>query len=392
MSFASIGPSAYWYLARGTGAVSLVMLTASVVLGVLGSVRFTAAPRWPRFAIDSLHRDVSLLVLVVLGVHIITSVLDSFAPIRLIDAVIPFASTYRPLWLGLGALSFDLLIALVVTSLVRRRLGYRAWRAIHWLAYASWPVAVFHGLGTGSDTKVWWMLALTAACVGAVLIAVWVRIGSTSDDREHGRGVRAGAVALTIATPLALAIFTLAGPLQKGWARRAGTPVSLLGGSFRAASARVSAGSGSGRASAGSGSGRASAASARSGSTSTTAAALKLKTPFRAHLNGTAKQTQEAGGAIIDLALRLSGDAHGRLRIRMAGAPLGGGGLSMTGSQVDLLADGAPVLEGQITSLQGDQFVARVADPSGSELDLHALVSIDSNTGAVTGTLSGTRR
>jgi hypothetical protein len=119
---------------------------------------------------------------------------------------------------------------------------------------------------------------------------------------------------------------------------------------------------------------------------------VKLKTPFTAHLSGTAKQTEESGGAIIDLALDLSGGAHGRLRVRMAGAPLDGGGLSMTGSQVDLLANGGPVLEGQITSLQGDQFVARVEDPSGSQFSLHALVSIDGNSGAVTGTLSGTKR
>ena len=119
--------------------------------------------------------------------------LDSFAPIRLIDAVIPFASTYRPLWLGLGALSFDLLIALVVTSLVRRRLGYRAWRTIHWLAYASWPVAVFHGLGTGSDTKVWWMLALTAACVGS---RARRRLGADRQRRQGpSRRPRAGAIA-----------------------------------------------------------------------------------------------------------------------------------------------------------------------------------------------------
>ena len=83
LALAAAGPSAYWYLARGTGVVSLVLLTASVVLGVLGSLRFSAAPRWPRFAIDTLHRDVSLLVLVVLVVHIVTSVLDSFAPITL---------------------------------------------------------------------------------------------------------------------------------------------------------------------------------------------------------------------------------------------------------------------------------------------------------------------
>ena len=96
----------------------------------------------------------SLLVIVFLVIHIVTSVLDSFAPISLTAAVIPFVSSYRPLWLGLGTLSFDLILALAITSLIRRRLGYATWRAVHWLAYASWPVAVLHGLGTGSDTKV----------------------------------------------------------------------------------------------------------------------------------------------------------------------------------------------------------------------------------------------
>jgi methionine sulfoxide reductase heme-binding subunit len=370
VGFAAVGPSAYWYLARGTGAVALVLLTASVVLGILGSVRWGSAPRWPRFAIDSLHRDVSLLVLAVLAVHIVTSVLDSFAPIRLIDAVVPFASAYRPLWMGLGALSFDLLIALAVTSVLRRRLGYRTWRAVHWLAYASWPVAVFHGLGTGSDTKVWWMLALTAACVAAVLVAVWVRLGTVAEDRP---GIRGAAIVATVATPLALAVFTLAGPLQKGWAARAGTPTKLLGGSVRTASVSSSSSSSS-------------PSPPRSGTI------VKLKTPFTAHLTGTAKQTAEPGGAIIDLALRMSGQAHGRMRVRLAGAPLGGGGLSLTGSQVDLLANGGALLEGRITSLQGDQFVARVTNGSGSGYELRATVSIDSNTGEVTGTLLGTQR
>jgi hypothetical protein len=220
LPLAALGPSAYWYLARGTGAVSLLLLSASVVLGVLGPLRFSAGPRWPRFAIDSLHRDVSLLVMLLLLVHILTSVLDGFAPIKLTDALIPIGSSYRPLWLGLGALSFDLLVALVVTSLIRRRLGYGAWRAIHWLAYASWPVAVLHGLGTGTDTKAWWMLALTVFCACAVLIAVLVRIART--NAQHP-GLQAPATALAIGTPLALAIFTIAGPLAPGWARKAGT-------------------------------------------------------------------------------------------------------------------------------------------------------------------------
>lgn len=219
-----------WYLTRATGIVALVLLTVSVVLGVLGPLRFSIRDRWPRFAIDTLHRDVSLLVLVVLVVHILTSVLDGYAPITLIDAVVPFVSAYRPLWLGLGAVAFDLLLALTVTSLIRRRLGYRAWRAIHWLAYASWPVAVLHGLGTGTDATAAWSLAITGVCLAAVLTAVWARVQHAKPI--HG-SLRRAAVALIVATPLGLAIFTVAGPLQHGWARTAGTPARLLSSSER---------------------------------------------------------------------------------------------------------------------------------------------------------------
>jgi sulfoxide reductase heme-binding subunit YedZ len=357
-SLAAAGPSAYWYLARGTGIASLLLLTVSVVLGILGSIRFAAAPRWPRFTIDTLHRDISLLVIVLLVVHIITSVVDSFAPLRLIDSIIPFTSTYRPLWIGFGALSFDILVALVVTSMVRRRLGYKTWRAIHWLAYASWPVAVLHGLGTGSDTKVWWNLALTGACLLAVVVAVGARFGRTSE----GDGARAPAMALALATSVGLAIFTFAGPLQSGWARRAGTPASLLG---QPVALRVPA------------------APARVGGA--------LTAPFSARLVGTVRQTQKAGGAIVDLALRLTGGARGRLRVRLAGAPIDGGGLSLTGSQVDLLAVGVPsVLAGKIVSLQGQQFLAHVTGASGTQLDLRASLNIDQQTGAVTGSLSAT--
>ncbi len=364
----TVGPSAYWYLARGTGVVALLLLTASVVLGVLGPLRFSAGPRWPRFAIDTLHRDVSLLVIVVLAAHIVTSVLDGFAPIALTDAVIPFGSSYRPLWLGLGALSFDILLALVITSVIRRRLGYRAWRAVHWLAYASWPVAVLHGVGTGTDTKVWWMLALTIACVAVVLIAVWVRIGRSAPARE---GWRAPAFGLLLATPLGLAIFTFAGPLQQGWARRSGTPSGVL--RKTRGPVRTSARSGS--------------ASGQSASTVGTT----LRAPFSARLGGTITQTSEPGGDIDNLALRLSGGARGRLRVRLAGTPIDGGGLSMTGSQVDLIANGrSSVMAGQILSLQGQRFVARVSDAAGSALDLHGNLNINSQTGTVTGTLSAT--
>ncbi len=364
LPLAAAGPSAYWYLTRGTGAVALVLLSASVVLGVLGSVRFAVAPRWPRFAIDTLHRDVSLMVLALLAVHILTSVLDSFAPIALTDAVVPFAGRYRPLWLGLGALSFDILLALTITSLLRRRVGYRRWRLVHWLAYASWPVAVLHGLGTGSDTKVWWMLALTGVCVGAVTIAMLVRI---SRSRFARASLRAPAVALTLAAPVALAIFTLAGPLQTGWARRAGTPARLL----------------------------AHAAGAPATTVRVSSTKQRLRIPFSARLQGTATQSAQPGGAIVDLELRLTGSPTGsptgRLRIRLGGVPLGNGGLSLTGSQVDLLTDGLPsVMEGKIVSLHGQQLVAHVRG-SGTALSLSASLNIDDASGAVTGTLRASR-
>jgi hypothetical protein len=366
---ATLSPSAYWYLARGTGAVSLVLLTASVVLGIVGSVRFTA-PRWPRFAIDAVHRDVSLLVVVVLVIHIVTSVLDGFAPIRLFDGVIPFVTPYRPLWMGLGTLSFDLLLAIAITSMVRRRLGYRTWRTIHWLAYASWPVAVLHGLGTGSDVKQWWMLALTAACIVAVLVAVWTRIASASGQYA---GLRAPATALAVVTPIGLAIFTLAGPLQHGWARRAGTPSSLLGRKVASVAAVAPP-----------------PRSPSSPSPSPSPGSNPLAGSFTASMDGTVAENQAPGGAIVDLALRVRGQVRGRMRVRLGGVPIGaGGGLSMTGSQVDLALAGQPsVLQGKIVSLRGEDFVARLSG-GGATVNIRAQLQIDINSNTVTGTLSG---
>jgi methionine sulfoxide reductase heme-binding subunit len=218
------GPSLYWYLTRSTGAVALLLLTAAVVLGVL-DVRRCSTPRWPRFVIDALHRNVSLLAMVFLGLHILTSVLDSFAPISLIDAIVPFAGSYRPFWLGLGAVAFDLLLAVTITSMLRRRMGYSTWRTIHWLTYASWPIALLHGLGTGSDVNGTWLLALSIACLLAVLAAVIVRV---ADGWPAHLGRRAAALGGAGAFSLFLLIWMPGGPLGSEWARRSGTPSSLL--------------------------------------------------------------------------------------------------------------------------------------------------------------------
>jgi sulfoxide reductase heme-binding subunit YedZ len=227
---ATVGPSAFWYLTRATGAVALILLTVSLIVGIaaIGRLRSRSVPR---FMVDGIHRTASLLSIVFLVVHIITAVLDTFAPISLSDAVIPFAGTYRPIWLGLGAASFDLMLAVTVTSLIRQRLGHSTWRAVHWLAYLAWPLAVVHNFGTGSDIRHTWMFAISVICILAVLVAVGVRalIGWPENVR-----VRIGALSLAGVFAIGLIVWLPGGPLASGWSRRAGTPRTLLGSSTRA--------------------------------------------------------------------------------------------------------------------------------------------------------------
>jgi predicted ferric reductase len=204
--------------------VSLVLLTVSVALGVAEIVRF-ATPRWPRFVIAAIHRNASLLAIAFLAVHIVTAVADSFAPIRLIDAFVPFVGSYRPLWLGFGTVAFDLMLALVITSLLRERIGYGAWRVVHWAAYAAWPVALLHGLGTGSDTRARWGLFVNVACMAAVLVAVLVRVGLT---RTVSGGRRAVAAIGSVVVAVAVTAWMFVEPMRPGWARKAGTPSAQL--------------------------------------------------------------------------------------------------------------------------------------------------------------------
>lgn len=231
-ALAATSGSTYWYLTRSTGGVALLLLTIAIVLGVLDVQRFST-PRWPRFVVDSLHRNVSLLAMAFLALHILTSVLDSFAPISLIDAVIPFGGSYRPFWLGLGAVSFDMLVAVTITSLLRQRMGYATWRAIHWLTYASWPIALLHGFGTGSDVQATWLLALSIGCLLLVLAAVLARVVSGWPQNLHARTAALGGAGVF---SLFLLLWLPGGPLGSEWARRSGTPSSLLGHSSHAKS------------------------------------------------------------------------------------------------------------------------------------------------------------
>jgi methionine sulfoxide reductase heme-binding subunit len=222
--FAVSGPSAYWYLTRSTGAVALILLTLTTALGV-ADVKRLSSQRWPRFVVDALHRNASLLAVLFLLIHILTSVLDGFAHISLLDAVVPFVGSYRPFWLGLGAVALDLLLAVTLTSLLRRQIGYATWRATHWLAYGCWPIALLHGLGTGSDVKSTWLLALSIGCLAIVLAATLTRVVA---GWPHNARLRASAAGGAGAFSLFLALWLPSGPLGAEWARRSGTPTSLL--------------------------------------------------------------------------------------------------------------------------------------------------------------------
>ena len=173
-----------WYASRATGLIALVLFTTSVVLGVLESGRFASA-RWPRFAIAAVHRNVSLLAVAFLAVHIGTSIIDPFAGIGWLDAIVPFGSIYHPFWLGLGAVATDLTVAIIVTSLLRPMVRFRLWKLVHWTSYACWPLAVIHGIGTGpADFQLGWVVAVNIACVVAVVVALGWRVGVSHPDTE----------------------------------------------------------------------------------------------------------------------------------------------------------------------------------------------------------------
>ncbi len=175
-----------WYATRAAGLVTLVLLTAAMVLGILNAGRF-ASRRWPRFLVQGLHRNLSLLALLFLALHVGTTVIDTYTSIGLPDAIVPFVSSYKRWWLGLGALASDLMITLAVTSLLRQRIGHRLWRVVHWAGYLCWPVAITHGLGTGTDHSARWVLALTFACIGAVLVSVGYRAVQAIPARRLAR-------------------------------------------------------------------------------------------------------------------------------------------------------------------------------------------------------------
>ncbi len=179
-----------WFASRATGAVSLVLFTAVMVLGILTAGRAEIAAL-PRAGVQRLHRALSMVSVAFLAVHIVTAIADGYVDLDYWDVILPFGAGYDPFWIGLATVAVDLLLAIGITSALRRRLPLRVWRAVHLTAYAMWPLALAHGWGvSGGDGHQLWMIVIDIVCIVAVLAAVAFRL---RPDRHPDSVARAAA-------------------------------------------------------------------------------------------------------------------------------------------------------------------------------------------------------
>jgi sulfoxide reductase heme-binding subunit YedZ len=363
--------TALWYLTRATGLISLILLSATVVLGIVASVGWTAT-QWPRFVSQAVHRNLSLFCITLIAIHIVTTVADGFVPISYLDAFIPFLAPYRPLWIGLGAVAFDMLLAVGITSGLRRRIGARAWRGVHYLAYVCWPIAVLHGLGSGSDARLSIMVLIEVVCIASVVSAVAWRLVAARGLPSARRLAAAGATAALV---IGIGVFAMVGPLQPGWSRRAGTSAAVLAEiNARFATKTVRGASGT-------------AASPTVPSTTAPSSSSAIPaTPFTANVTGSIQtSSQNSSGEVeVLLSMQLQG-SNTALVVKLFGTAVNGG-VSMSSSNVTL-----GNAQGAVTALDGTTIAATVRGPNG-RVDLVMQLTIDQRGDTISGTVSGTSR
>ena len=343
-------PSPLWYISRGAGFVGLALLGAIAVLGLMTASQTRLSARLPRFITVETHRSLSLLAVVVLSIHIITAMMDPFVPITLLDVFIPFVSTYRPLWIGFGAIAIDIGIAVLITSLIRIKMKQRTWKIVHLLAYIAFFASIVHGLGTGSDSRFLLGKVFYLVVGAAFLITAWIRI---LDKTEAGSTKRILSGALAVVAPLSVVGFSVIGPFKTNWAKRANAGIS---GVF-------------------------------SQSTVTTPVALtknltalsSVSIPSNFTSNWSGSITESAQNSQGELALRLMGPL-GSLKgydlvVTLVGVPADQG-LSMSSSIVEVVSkSGNVAYNGQVTSLNNGAIGFSIKGNSGQSVTLSASVN-----------------
>ena len=331
--------SSLWYLSRGSGVAVLLLLTVSLALGILTSMRWSAEST-PRFVTGDLHRNASLLSLVFLAIHVASVVIDGFAPIGWLAAFIPLSSSYRPIWLGLGAVVTDLLLAVAISSGLRRRISYRTWRVIHLSAYLCWPIAAAHALGTGTDAATPWFLAVLVASGATLLLLLGWRVlrGPALSLRT-----RSLAIASAVLSPLILMAWALSGPLEPGWAHQAGTPKVIVN------RVRVTATTNTG-------------VNATGGTGNGGATGSETSGAFSATFSGSITQS----GGTVQITASLGGGTDGTLSLLLRGQQLASGGVELRDGQISMALTSGARLAGPVTSLAGNRIGATVTDTAGN--------------------------
>jgi hypothetical protein len=202
-----------WDVARAGGFTAFLLLTLSVALGLSLSLKLQA-PRWPRIINNELHNFVTIVTLVFIGVHVLAVWLDPFTQFGLNEILLPFASHYRPIWMGLGIVAAYLTLAVALSVYIRPRIGYAWWRRLHYLTFAVYALTLVHGIAIGSDTRTWWGIAIYGGSALLITALLWRRLARpvTAGGRAHPALAN-----FTLATAFILFIWALLGPLQSNW-------------------------------------------------------------------------------------------------------------------------------------------------------------------------------
>jgi methionine sulfoxide reductase heme-binding subunit len=160
-----------WYAARAAGVVAYALLTSGVLLGVLLAGR-ARLPRWPAFAVTDVHRFIALLTGVFIAIHVYTLLLDRYAHVSIATLLVPGATSYRPFWVALGTIALELLLAVALANVLRKRIGHMRWRRVHYLTFGVWVAATAHGIGAGTDASAGWLRMLYLVSIASVALAV----------------------------------------------------------------------------------------------------------------------------------------------------------------------------------------------------------------------------
>jgi DMSO/TMAO reductase YedYZ heme-binding membrane subunit len=314
-----------WEAARAGGFVAFGLVTASVSLGLLLGLR-VSTPRLPRFLTNEVHGFLAVTALAFAGVHVLAVWLDPFTRFGLGEILVPLASHYRPIWMGLGIVALDLALAVWISTRLRSRIGYGRWRRLHYLAFAVYAAALVHGLATGTDTRTSWGTAVYAASALLVGGLIAVRLA-----RSAGRSARSALAALDLVVVLGLT-WALAGPLSAGWGRHRAQAV-------------------------------ASAPAAPAAATRARGPADPFRAGFRSVIGGRLRATgpDALGEVTLRIGTILSRRPGGLLEVILHGPPVEGGGVQVTASRVLLGLDPrAALYQGRLTALDGNEMTALV--------------------------------